>query len=147
MFHHTLSELFARDLRVLANEIHLYENEADLWIVRDGISNSAGNLCLHLLGNLQHFIGALLGNSGYVRDRDREFSDKNVPRAELLAGIETTIGVVTSTLNQLSAAQIEAEFPVKKRDQTVTTEHMLLHLFGHLSYHLGQVNYHRRLCA
>lgn len=147
MFHHTLSELFARDLRVLANEINLYENEADLWIVRDGINNSAGNLCLHLLGNLQHFIGALLGNSGYLRDRDFEFAAKNLPRAELLAGIETTIGVVTSTLNQLSAAQIVAEFPVKKRDQTVTTEHMLLHLFGHLGYHLGQVNYHRRLCA
>lgn len=147
MLHHTLSELFARDLRVLANEINLYENEADLWIVRDGINNSAGNLCLHLLGNLQHFIGALLGNSGYVRDRDREFSDKNVARAELLAGIDATIDIVSRTLNQLPAAQLEEDFPVKKRDQTVSTEHMLLHLFGHLSYHLGQVNYHRRLCA
>lgn len=140
-----LLELFERDLRKLAEEINLYEHEADLWAIKPGISNSAGNLCLHLVGNLQHFVGTVLGNTGYVRDRDSEFTLKNVPRQELLAGIEDTIQVVTHTLREMPDAAWEQVYPVPKRDQIVQTDYMLLHLFGHLSYHLGQVNYHRRL--
>lgn len=142
---HTLAELFQRDLRQLATEIDLYANESDLWIVKGEVSNSAGNLCLHLVGNLNHFIGAALGNTGYVRDRPTEFAAKNVPRAVMLEQIEDVIQVVTNTLANLSEADLQADFPLEKGGETVTTEHMLLHLFGHLSYHLGQINYHRRL--
>jgi len=142
-----LLELFERDLRKLAEEINLYTHEADLWAVKPGIANSAGNLCLHLIGNLKHFVGALLGNTGYIRDRDSEFSLKNVPRQELLSGIEETIQAVTDTLRQLPESAFDQDFVVPKRDQIVKTDLMLLHLLGHLSYHLGQVNYHRRLVA
>lgn len=145
MLTNALSEIFERDLRKLAHEINLYENENDLWVVKGAIANSAGNLCLHLTGNLQHFIGAVLGQTGYVRDRDNEFATKGVSRTALLAEIDTTIGVVTRALNQLSPDQLEGDFPVKKRDEVVKTDYMLLHLLGHLSYHLGQVNYHRRM--
>ncbi len=147
MLNNTLSELFQRDLRQLANEINLYTNESDLWIVKGGISNSAGNLCLHLNGNLRHFIGAVLGKSGYVRDRPTEFAAKNISRATLLSQIEETISIVTNTLEQLSEADLQADYPEEKRGEIVKTEHMLLHLFGHLSYHLGQINYHRRLVS
>lgn len=145
MLSNTLSELFQRDLRQLANEINLYTNEADLWIIRGEISNSAGNLCLHLAGNLNHFIGATLGNTGYVRDRPIEFAAKDVPREVLLEQIADVIQVVTNTLSTLSEADLQLDFPLEKRGAIVTTEHMLLHLYGHLSYHLGQINYHRRL--
>ena len=140
-----LLELFERDLRRLAEEINLYADEADLWVVRPGITNSAGNLCLHLIGNLNHFVGAVLGNTGFVRDRDSEFALKNVPRQELLASIENVIQVVTSTLQGMTDEDFEQVFPVPKRDQIVHTDLMLIHLVGHLSYHLGQINYHRRL--
>ena len=140
-----LLELFERDLRRLAEEINLYADEADLWVVRPGIANSAGNLCLHLIGNLNHFVGAVLGNTGFVRDRDSEFALKNVPRQELLASIENVIQVVTSTLQGMTDEDFEQVFPVPKRDQIVHTDLMLIHLVGHLSYHLGQINYHRRL--
>ncbi len=140
-----LLELFERDLRRLAEEINLYANEADLWAVRPGIANSAGNLCLHLLGNLNHFVGEILGKTGYVRDRDSEFALKNVPRQELLEGIEDTIQVVANTLRETPKATFEQVFPVTHHDQPLQTDLMLLHLLGHLSYHLGQVNYHRRL--
>jgi uncharacterized damage-inducible protein DinB len=141
----TLAELFQRDLRQLATEISLYANESDLWIVKGEISNSAGNLCLHLIGNLNHFIGAALGNTGYVRDRPTEFAAKQVPRAVMLEHIEDVIQVVTSTLSKLSEADLQNDFPLEKRGEIVKTDYMLLHLFGHLSYHLGQINYHRRL--
>lgn len=147
MLKQALSEIFGRDLRQLAAEISLYSNEDELWIIRGEISNSAGNLCLHLLGNLNHFIGSALGHTGYVRERDREFADKHVPRAVLLQQIESTINVVSSTLQQLPETQLEQDFPLEKRGQIVKTDFMLLHLLGHLSYHLGQINYHRRLLA
>ena len=140
-----LLEIFERDLRQLKQEISLYKQENDLWVVKEEITNSAGNLCLHLIGNLNHFIGAVLGHSGYIRDRDNEFAAKNVPRKQLLSQIEEAIAVVTDALRGLPDAHFEQDFPVEKRGQIVKTDFMLLHLLGHLSYHLGQIKYHRRL--
>lgn len=145
MLKEVLVEFFERDLRKLKEEISLYADENALWITRGDISNSAGNLCLHLAGNLNHFVGAVLGHTGYVRDRDREFAEKGVPRAALLAQLETTIEVVTSTLNNMSDEDLESDFPLEKHGKIVKTDHMLVHLLAHLNYHLGQVNYHRRL--
>lgn len=141
----SLLEIFERDLFKLAEEINLYADEKDIWKVKEGISNSAGNLCLHLTGNLLHFIGAVLGESGYVRERDKEFSLKNIPRSELLKGIEQTSAVIKSTLGKLSPEDFDKEFPVDKHGQKVTTCFMLLHLSTHFNYHLGQINYHRRI--
>jgi Protein of unknown function (DUF1572) len=141
----TLSELFERDLHKLKTEVNLYKDENNLWVIREGISNSAGNLCLHLVGNLNHFIGAALGNSGYVRHRDDEFSLKNIPRRELIINIDNCILILNNTFSRLTDADLEKDFPLEKHGTIVSTMHMLLHLFGHLSYHLGQINYHRRL--
>jgi hypothetical protein len=140
-----LTELFERDLRKLATEISLYDAESALWEIRPGIANSAGNLCLHLIGNLQHFIGAVLGNSGYIRHREQEFSQKNVPRQKLLLDLEDTLNVVKNTLEHLSHTDFEHIYPLEREGQAVTNGYMLTHLYGHLNYHLGQINYHRRL--
>lgn len=140
-----LIDIFVRDLNKLKEEINLYADEKTIWLVKDGISNSAGNLCLHLTGNLHHFIGAILGKNGYVRNRDAEFSLKNIPRVDLLKDIDAVILVITSTLTAIPDADYELIFPIKKNDVIVKTDYMLLHLLGHLSYHLGQINYHRRM--
>jgi len=140
-----LTELFERDLQRLRNEIELYRVEENLWLVKDGISNSAGNLCLHLVGNLSHFIGAMLGNTGYVRHREDEFSLKNIPRQDLITNIENCKLIVRNTLAKLNAADLEKEFPQQVFDKSINTEMMLMHLGTHLTYHLGQINYHRRL--
>lgn len=145
MVHQNLAEFFERDLLKLKEEIGLYQDEGSLWLVKEGISNSGGNLCLHLIGNLNHFIGATLGGSGYVRQRDLEFSQKHIPRSQLLREIDAVNIVVKETLHKLSTADYERPFPLLKHEQEVSTGHMLLHLFSHLSYHIGQINYHRRL--
>lgn len=145
MIKEALLEIFERDLLKLKEEISLYTDESNLWKVEKQISNSAGNLALHLIGNLNHFIGATLGNTGYVRERDKEFSDKNIPVQKILEDIDATIAVVNSTLNNLSAEDFEKIFPLEKHGQIVKTDFMLLHLLAHLEYHLGQINYHRRL--
>ena len=142
-----LIEIFDRDLNKLIAEINLYKDEGSLWITKEGISNSAGNLCLHLMGNLNHFIGAILGNNGYIREREKEFSLKNIPRKDLIQSIENTNMVVKESLSKLTAADFEKFFPLEVFGKPLTTGFMLLHLTTHLTYHSGQINYHRRLLA
>ncbi len=145
MIQGALIEIFERDLNKLIAEINLYKDENNLWVVKEGISNSAGNLCLHLMGNLNHFIGAVLGNSGYVREREKEFSLKNIPRKDLVSSINATAIVVKNTLLKLSAADFENNFALEVFGKPLTTGFFMLHLATHLNYHLGQINYHRRL--
>lgn len=140
-----LVKLFERDLGKLKAEIEQYSNESDIWKTEGEITNSAGNLSLHLTGNLKHFIGATLGNSGYVRNRDLEFSVTGVPREDLLAGIDETFAIVSSTLANLSVEDLEKLYPIEVFSEPLTTEFFLVHLAGHLNWHLGQINYHRRL--
>ncbi len=147
MIKEDLIEIFNRDLNKLIAEINLFKNEESLWVVQDGISNSAGNLCLHLIGNLNHFIGAILGNTGYIREREKEFSLKNIPRKDLIQSIENTISVVKESLSKLTATDFEKIFPLEVFGKPITAGFMLLHLTTHLTYHLGQINYHRRLLA
>ena len=141
----SLSELFQRDLGKVQRELELYENESDIWLVEKSISNSAGNLALHLCGNLNHFIGATLGNSGYIRDREAEFSNKNLSRKAIIKQIESTISIVNSTLVNITVDELKSTYPIEVFGKPITTEFFLLHLLSHLNYHLGQINYHRRL--
>jgi hypothetical protein len=140
-----LQQLFRRDLEKLKQEIGAYKNESALWITDKDIPNSAGNLCLHLIGNLNHFIGVQFGDTGYVRQRDLEFSSRGVPKTELVKKIDETIEAVESSLGKISGEQLEQEYPVKVFEENTSTEWMLVHLAMHLNYHLGQINYHRRL--
>lgn len=137
--------LFQRDLRKLYGEVEKYTDEANIWKTEKGIANSAGNLCLHLVGNLNTYIGKEMGNSGYIRNRDQEFAQKDVPRAHLLRMIEDTIAVVTQTLEASDETRWSDQYPVLVFDKPTSTAFMLIHLASHLAYHLGQVNYHRRL--
>ncbi|MBB6371340.1 DinB family protein [Chryseobacterium shigense] len=141
----SLKSLYTRDLNKLKTEIEAYQNEENLWKIDKNISNSAGNLCLHLVGNLNHFIGAELGKTGYIRNRELEFSLKDVPGKELIEKVEATIIMVDHTLSQLAPEDLEKEYPLVVFEDKMTTGYFLIHLVAHLDYHLGQINYHRRL--
>jgi hypothetical protein len=145
MLTQTLKTLFHRELNKLKQEIELYKEENKLWIIDKAIANSGGNLCLHLIGNLNTYIGKELGGTGYIRNRDLEFSQKDIPRDELLKKIDETIGVVEKTLDTVTNQQLEEEYPAVVFAEKMTTGFFLIHLLAHLTYHLGQINYHRRL--
>lgn len=147
MLQQVLVQIYERDIAKLKSEVEAYTSEADLWKTSEGITNSGGNLALHLVGNLKHFIGAVLGNSGYVRDRDKEFSDAGVPRATVVAGIDETFAVVVETLKKLDDEVLYSTYPIEVFGHPMTTEFFLVHLATHLGYHLGQINYHRRLVS
>lgn len=139
-------ELFIRDLDRLKVELEAYPSEESLWVKADGINNSAGNLILHLCGNLLHFIGATLGETGYIRKRDFEFNG-HVSYQDLMDGIEETKKMIQLSLNKLTDEDLEKKYPVEHFGYPMKTGHFFLHLFGHFSYHLGQVNYHRRILS
>ncbi len=145
----TIGGIFERELNKLAEEIKLYPNEASIWKVTEGVKNSGGNLCLHICGNLQHFIGNVLGNTGYVRNRDKEFADKNIPVADLLNEIEATKKAVVKTLENIPDTDLDKEytaFPAHLLGkENITKFYFLAHLIAHMDYHIGQINYHRRL--
>jgi hypothetical protein len=147
MYIESLKELFTRDLKKLKEEITLYPNEHSIWIVEKGISNSAGNLCLHLVGNLNALIGAVIGKTDYVRNRPEEFSLKNIPQQTLIRMVEETIAVVNSSLDKLPPADLEKDYPMEVLGKKTSYAFFLMHLAVHLDYHLGQINYHRRLLA
>lgn len=141
----SINRIIQRHLDQLKREISAYKNESDLWKTAGEAPNSAGNLCLHLCGNLQHYIGANLGNSDYIRQRDKEFSQSNVPSADLIILVEHTAEIVSETLNNFDASKLDDNYPEEVFGHPMSTEFFLAHLVGHLGYHLGQINYHRRL--
>lgn len=143
----SIKSILIRDLTTLETEIRSYSNEAHIWTLDGDIKNTAGNLTLHICGNLQHFVGAIIGKNGYIRQREEEFGRRDVSTADLLAEIEHTKKAVTSALDQLSDEDLERTYPKEVFGQPMTFSYFLIHLTGHLMYHLGQINYHRRLLA
>lgn len=141
----TLIALFERNLTKLKTELLAYKSEEAIWKTEAAIPNSAGNLALHLIGNLNTYIGAEMGKTGYIRNRPLEFSAKFVPREQLIADIEATIEVIKNALPLLTEEDYQAEYPLLVFEEKTSIEYFLVHLTVHLGYHLGQVNYHRRL--
>jgi uncharacterized damage-inducible protein DinB len=140
-----LRKVFIKDLEKLKEEISLYRNEQNLWKVEKQIANSAGNLCLHLVGNLNHFIGTTIGKTGYLRNREQEFSLKDVQQKELVGMVGETITMLDKVMKSMTDDQLKEEYPLLVLKEKTTSGYFLFHLSSHLGYHLGQINYHRRL--
>lgn len=136
---------FTKDLESLAKEIELCNEETVLWRVVPGITNSIGNLTQHLIGNLNHFIGATIGETGYVRNREAEFSERYFTKAELINELSGTSKMLEKVLGSLTNEQLEKTYPYETFGYSMTTGHMITKLAGHLGYHLGQINYLRRI--
>jgi uncharacterized damage-inducible protein DinB len=134
-----------RDLAGFALELDAYRDDASVWALPPGVNNSTGTLTLHACGNLRHFIGAVLGKSGYVRDRDAEFAVRGLQRTELDMLLAVTRDEVSRALDQLDTDQLPLDFPVPIGKTTLSTGRFLVHLATHLTYHLGQADMHRRV--
>ena len=141
----SIHRVLIRDLNALRREINAYPNQSDLWLAPPGISNSAGSLTLHLTGNISHFIGAVIGENGYVRNRDAEFADKNIDLVELERRIDVAIQSVEDGLSEISDLDLEKPYPILLGELQLTIGQFLIHLVSHFGYHLGQIDYHRRI--
>lgn len=139
-----VSLILLRDLDALRREVDLYPDDESPWVTIPGTPNTGGTLVLHLVGNLRHFVGAALGRSGFVRDRDAEFSTRGVTRRDLASAIDVARRDVADTLARLDEGALATTFPLAVGGHSFTTARFLLHLVTHLAYHLGQVDYHRR---
>jgi Protein of unknown function (DUF1572) len=139
-----LRTLYLREVATLERELSLYPDDASVWTALPGQPNSAGTLFLHLTGSLQHFFGAVLGQTGYVRDREVEFNRRGVPRSELRAQLLGARHGLLAAFDRLTEADLEQTFPVQFADAPLTIRITLLQFLTHLAYHLGQIDYHRR---
>ena len=142
-----LADLFARDLARLIQELTAFPDTASTWKTAPGVSNAAGTLALHLEGGLRHFIGWQLGKIEYKRDRPLEFSARSVERAELIARLEAVKASIPPVIAALSDSDLSAIYPENVTGKPMTTRQWLIHLNGHLNYHLGQVDYLRRFAT
>jgi|SRR5690606_22986892 len=142
MLTNVLADFYERDIRKLIEEVNLFQNEENLWKTEGSVKNPSGNLALHIIGNISHFIGAILAGTGYVRDRDSEFARKGVPKKDLVAGLEGLIPMVRKTI---VAVDLDGEYPIIFDGAKRSNGYLLAYLLTHLNYHLGQVNYLRRI--
>ncbi|GAB4247133.1 MAG: hypothetical protein Tsb0034_26260 [Ekhidna sp.] len=139
-----LKELFVRDLEILKQELNAYKNEELLWDLRGEIKNTGGNLAMHLCGNLQHYLGAVLLKTDYKRDRPFEFEGR-MTRQEILEEVATTIRVVSTFFDTYNVSRLQSIYPLEVFGHPMSIMYFVLHLHSHLNYHLGQINYHRRI--
>lgn len=142
-----LRVLYLRELAACGRELDLFPSDEAVWATLPGVSNSAGNLVLHLCGNLRHFIGAQLGATGYLRNREAEFTRHGEPRSVLRAELAAATRDVSETLDLLTPAVLAAPYPSRlpPADIATSTGQFLMHLASHLAYHLGQIDYLRRI--
>lgn len=141
----TIEAVLLREVAAVRRTVESYPDEASIWAERPGLPNAGGTLVLHLAGNLQHYLGAVLARSGYRRDRDAEFARRGVPRAELLAELEATRVAIRRGLAALPEEQLDAPYPEPIGGHQLSNRVFLVHLASHLAYHLGQLDYHRRV--
>lgn len=139
--------MMTREINSVREEILAYPQPQQMWLMPPGIRNSGGNLAIHIAGNLQHYIGAVLGETGYQRRRDYEFSAKGIEVNWIINELATAARVVAEVLPGLSSKALTTDYPIEVGGMTLATEVFLQHLLSHLAYHLGQINYHRRLVS
>ena len=147
MLRSSVHTMIDRELAALRRSVDASRADADLWATPPGIANSGGNLVLHLAGNLQHFFGTVLAKTDYQRDRSAEFSRRDVSRNELLTEIDAASTAVAQGLGRLSDASLGEPYPEQVGGRTITNGDWIVHLAAHLAYHLGQVDYHRRIVS
>ena len=144
MFSDWIARVMIRDIDSVRDHLNAHTDETDIWRLVPGMANSTGTLALHLAGNIQYYIGAQLGGTGYVRDREAEFTARNVPRSEMLAQIEAARTALLTTLPDIEDDTLDSAYPIEVAGVRPSTGQFLVHLATHLAYHLGQIDYHRR---
>ena len=145
MLNETLSDFYERDISKLIEEINLFKNDENIWKTTGSIKNSCGNLVLHIIGGMNYLIGATLANTGYIRNRDEEFTKKEIPKSELVAKLKDLSQMIKRTLGKFDDVRLEAPYPIFFDKPGASTGYVLTQLSLHLNYHLGQVNYLRRM--
>ena len=140
-----LTTQIVRELQGFIREIEAFPSDDSVWHTRRGVTNSGGTLALHVCGNLQDFVGRVLGGTSYVRNRELEFSQREGTRASLVTELRFTIGVIEAVLPELADEVMAGNYPMQLAGKTVNTTVFLVHLAAHLAFHLGQAGYLRRM--
>jgi hypothetical protein len=141
----TVSYMLQRELAAVKRSVEAYPDDATLWVHPQGLPNAGGTIALHVAGNLQHYLGAKLGKSGYVRNRDAEFARRGVSREDIIAELDAAAAAIDRGIGAVTDDVLTSAYPEQMGGKSVRTGDFLVHLLAHLAYHLGQLDYHRRV--
>ena len=144
MTNNEIASHYESDILKLIEEVNSFKNEENLWNTCGTIKNSSGNIALHIIGGLNYLVGAKLSHTGYVRNRDQEFTVKRVDRKIIIEQLQGLLGLIKNTISKMTQEQMESPFPIFFDKENATNDYVLIQLLLHLNYHLGQVNYLRR---
>ena len=136
---------YQRDIQRIIDEIALFKDEANIWKICGSTKNSAGNLVLHLIGGLNYLIGTNLFHTGYVRNRDAEFTTKGIEKEQLMEQLKELNSMIGKAISSLTEEKLDSSFPIFFDKENATVNYVLIQLLLHLNYHLGQINYLRRI--
>ncbi len=142
-----IQALLIRDLGGMKKEIEAFPDDQQIWDVLPGVSNPAGTLAIHSCGNLKHYIGVVLGGASYKRDRENEFANRFMTRDEICCEIDSTVTLLRQTLSVIDPEMLGSTYPERVGSFELNTQQFLLHLCSHLSLHLGQAGYLRRILS
>jgi len=141
----TISEDLAAYYEMVKGQVHRWSDSLtteQLWRKPYPYGNSVGHLILHLTGNLNYYIGARVAGTGYVRDRDREFTEpKPLPKEEVLAAFDLTIAMVVETIRKQKPADWLKEYSAQREPEAKERFGIFLRSAGHAYHHVGQIIY------
>lgn len=140
-----IANFYQRDIQKVIDEINLFNDDSNIWKTSGSTKNSSGNLVLHLVGGLNHLIGTTLANTNYVRNRNLEFEQKDIERVQLIEQLKELSFMIDKTINSISEEQLNNSFPIFFDKENATIKYVLIQLLLHINYHLGQINYLRRV--
>jgi uncharacterized damage-inducible protein DinB len=136
---------FAQECRTRAADLHKWVDpltEEQFWRKPFNFGNSVGHLVLHLTGNLSYYIGAQVAKTGYIRDRDLEFTESRRPsKSQVLRKFDDTIAMVIATIETQSEADWTAAYAAEREPEAQDRFTIFLRCASHLYHHVGQINY------
>src|SRR5882672_7490919 len=140
-----IATILLRELEGFEREVVLFPDDEILWKTLPGVTNSAGNLAMHVAGNLQYYVGTVLGGTGYRRNRDAEFARRSGTREEVVSDLHQAAKTVRDVLPEMKDDKLADEFPELVMGMKFRTSTFLVHLCAHAGFHLGQAGYLRRI--
>jgi hypothetical protein len=115
--------------------------EDQLWSKGGSIPNSIGTLARHLTGNLNHYFGAGILKNGYVRERDKEFTETGLSKTQVLADLREAVNVAKEAVGAIDEAQIDKPYHSPCGEEYESLAYHIIRLATHLALHCGQADY------
>ncbi|UCC89168.1 MAG: DinB family protein [Anaerolineales bacterium] len=116
-------------------------SQDQLWSRNGGIPNSIGTLTRHLTGNLNHYLGAGILRNGYVRERDREFTETSLPKATIVSDLRAAVEVAKEAVDAIGEREVTQPYTAPSGEEYESLAYHIVRVATHFALHCGQADY------